>query len=256
MTTLFFQCAVALLALAMGVLGLKVARALPPDAPVLHRLSWEVVGLVFLLGAVSSIFQNVFAVIAVRAGNGSPAWNSYAVWAPVGNYGRTLAKSMLSLLLCLLPLAHRVTLPRARLVAIGASVVMFAVGTALGLMEGPLRMSVHFSMYSVFETVELVLLLIALFVAVQTSSMDRLLWAAMALYAARQALNALSYGALAWWGTDGRWAPSGLHIHVMGVIGYVVMAYLSWKRILLARRGVPVPGMFDLAPQPRPSLLH
>lgn len=256
MTTLFFQCAVAALALVMGVLGLKVARVLPADTPVLHRLSWEVVGLVFLLGGVSSIFQNVFAVVAYLGGSGSAAWNSYAVWAPVGNYGRTLAKSMLSLLLCLLPLAHRVTLQRARLITIGASVLMFAVGTVLGLMEGPLRMSVHFSMYSVFETVELVLLLVALFVAVQTSSVDRLLWAAMALYAARQALNALSYGALSWWGTAGRWAPSGLHIHVMGVIGYVLMAWLSWKRIRLARQGIPVPGMFDLAPQPRPSLLH
>jgi len=247
---------VALLALAVGILALRTARGLP-GAPLIHRLAWEIAGVVFVLGGVSSVAQQAFAIAGFAAGPGTAVWNAYLRWAPVGNYGRTLAKAMMALLLCLLPFLKGLTLRRARTFSVGACLLMFAVGTALGLLEGPLRSSVHYATYSIFETLELVLLLSALFAAVQTSSMDRLLWAFMAVYAARQAQNALSVSALSWIGIQGKWAPTSLHIHVIGVVTYLLMIWIAIERRRRADRGVMVPGMFDIpAAQPRSSLLH
>lgn len=254
MSTALFQVAVALLALVVGYLALKAAQSLG-GAPPLHRVSWEITGVVFLLGGLSSVIQNGWALAAVVAGRGSLVWNTYLFWSPLGDYGRTLAKAMLGLLLFLVPFASDSFLARARRVALVSTLLMFTLGAVAGLVEGPLQLKGHFSNYSIFETLELVLFLAALFNAVRTSSMDRLLWGFTSLYAARQALNALSYAAVALSGEQ-HWAPSGQHIHVIGIFCYVAMSYLAYRRIRLARSGVQVPGMFDLPPARQASLLH
>jgi hypothetical protein len=248
------QTAVALLGFLFGVQALGVTRALSGTRAA-HHAAWELTAVGFLVAGVSSVVWSAFAVWAVAAGPGSAAWNGSVTWMPVGNYGRSVAKAMLALLLCCIPWLAGLT-PRARGAAsLGSLLAMFAAGGVYGYLEGPLRSGTHFSIYAVFQTAELILLLAALFIAVLQSSMDRWLWAILAIYGVRQALNALSVSALAWLGIPGRWALSPMVVHLMGVASYLMMMALAHRRLQLARRRVAVPGMFDL-PKAQPSLLH
>lgn len=251
---LALQTAVALMGFLFGVQALGVFHALPGARPA-HRAAWELTAIGFLVAGVSSVVWSVFAVWAVVAGEGSAAWNGSVTWMPVGNYGRSLVKAMLALILCCIPWLAGLT-PRARRAAsLGSLLAMFAAGGVYGYLEGPLRSGTHFSIYAVFQTAELILLLVALFLAVVQSTMDRWLWAILAIYGVRQALSALSVSALAWLGFPGRWALNPMVVHLMGVASYLMIMALAHRRLQLARRGVAVPGMFDL-PKAQPSLLH
>src|SRR5215207_5353167 len=102
-TTLAAQLAVGLLGLLFGLQAARVSRA-DTSSPAVHRLAWTVTAVGFVLAAVSNLLQNGWAAWAVAAGDQSAVYQAYLDWWPAGNYGRTVEKATLGVLLCLLPL--------------------------------------------------------------------------------------------------------------------------------------------------------
>jgi len=247
---LLFQAATAVLAVAFAVLALRVTRAAVPGDQPLHHRAWVVAGLAFAIAGASSVAQNAAAVWAFRAGEGSVPWDLFLAWAPRGNYGRACLKIAMALVLVALARLAGVAPRRLGWGVSALFVAMLGAGAVLGWAEGPLRAAIHYPGYAVFEVAELVALLLALFVGITASTMDRWLWAALGVYAARQALNVLSWTALAWLGVEGQWSLDPRVLHSFGVAGYLAMIAIAVHRLRLARRGVRVPGMFDLTRTP------
>ncbi|HVG46104.1 MAG TPA: hypothetical protein VM890_15280, partial [Longimicrobium sp.] len=175
--TLAAQSAVGLLGLLFGLQAARVTRA-DVSSPALHRLAWAVTAVGFVLAAVSNLLQNTWAAWAKAEGPQSAVWDAYMHWMQPGNYGRTVEKATLGVLLCLLPLLVR--LSRGRALAASAAVLLLAIllGGVYGWYEGPVQVREHFSTYSAFEMAEVLSLFSALFIAVLWGTMDRWLWAA------------------------------------------------------------------------------
>jgi hypothetical protein len=249
-TVLVFQVATAVLAVAFAVLALRVTRAVRGGDQPLHHRAWMVTALAFAIAGASSVVQNAAAVWAFRAGAGSAPWNLFLEWAPRGNYARICLKISFALLLTLLTRTERMPARRVAWTAAAIFAVMLVVGGVMGAMEGPLREVIHYPAYAVLELGEMIALLVALFVGLVAGSMDRWLWAALAVYSFRQALNVLSWTALAWHGVPGAWALDARVLHLFGIAGYLVMIAIAIHRLRLARKGVRVPGMFDLPRAP------
>jgi len=247
---LVLQVATAVLAVAFAVVALRAARAVAPGGQPQHHQAWLVTGLAFAVAGATSLVQNTAAVWAFRAGSGSLPWNLFLEWAPRGNYGRICLKIAFALILALLPRMAGMSARRVAVTSCATFAAMLALGGAMGAAEGPLRAAIHFPSYAMLELGELIALLVALFVGVMTSSVDRWLWAALAVYSFRQALNVLTWAALAWYGVPGAWSPDPRVMHAIGVAGYLAMIAIAAHRLRLARRGVRVPGMMDVARAP------
>jgi hypothetical protein len=249
------QYAVGLLGLLFGLQAARVSRA-DTSSPAVHRLAWTVVAVGFVLAAASNLLQNGWGAWALAEGPQSGVWAAFVRWLPAGNYGRTVLKASLGVLLCLLPLLAR--LPRRRAVAVSAAVLLLTIplGGAYGWREGPMQARVFFSAYSVFEVAEVLALFTALFIAVLWGTMDRWLWAAMAIYAFRQALNALSLAAMVFNGDPQRWSLSPLFVQIVGILSYSAMLWCAWRRWALAKRHQPVPSMVHEPRRPQASFLH
>jgi hypothetical protein len=248
MLTILLQASVAILALAFGAAASVVARRMH-ECEGAHRLSWAVVAVGFVVGGISSIVQNAGAVWAFAAGPDSAAWTEFLRWAPAGNYGRTLLRVALAISLACVPAARYF---RGQFWSMSAMLFGGAIlaGAWIGVAEGSLKEGVHYPNLAILETLEVVTLLFALFLAATADSMDRLLWIGICVYVVRQALNVISWSAFAWVGVPGAWIPHPWHIHVYGVVGYGIMIGLALHRLRLARRGVQVSGLLEL-PAPR-----
>jgi hypothetical protein len=253
--TFVSQVAVGLLGLLFGLQAARVSRA-DPSSPAVHRLAWTLAAVGFVLAAASNLLQNAWGAWALAEGPHSAVWAASVRWLPAGNYGRTVLKAVLGLLFCALPLLAG--LPRRRALAVSAAVLALTIplGGVYGWREGPLQAGVHFSVYSAFELAEVLSLFTALYIAVLWGTMDRWLWTATAIYAFRQALNALSLAAMVFRGDPGRWSLSPLFVQVVGIVSYSAMLWCAWRRWELARTHQPVPPMLPESRRPQPSLLH
>jgi hypothetical protein len=255
MYTLVAQHAVGLLGLLFGILAAYISRA-DTSSPAVHRLAWTLTAIGFLLAGVSNLAQNAWGTWAMAEGPHAPVYHAFVRALPAGNYGRSLLKAALGLLLCLLPLLSR--LPRRRTVAACAAVLllMLPLGAVYGWREGALQRGVHFPTYSFFEIAELITVFSALFIAVLWGTMDRWFWTATAIYGFRQALNAMSLAAMVFPGSPARWSLSPLFVQIVGILSYSAMVWCAWKRYRLARRHQPVPPMVP-GPRKEPSsFLH
>lgn len=249
MIVVALQLATAVLAVAFAFLALRVTRATAAGDPSHHR-AWLVTALAFAMAGATSVVQNTAAAWAFRAGAGSVPWNLFLEWAPRGNYGRICLKISFAVLLALLPRMAGVPTRRVAWISAATFVLMLAAGGVMGMMEGSLKEVTHYPAYAMLQLGEMVALLVALFVGLVASSVDRWLWAALAVYGFRQALNVLTWTALAWHGVPGAWAPDPKVLHLFGIAGYLAMAAIALHRLRLARRGVRVPGMMDLTRAP------
>src|SRR5690242_5235507 len=106
MKVLVAQLVVGVLGLLFGLQAARVARA-DASSPAVHRLAWSVTAVGFLLAAASNLLQNGWGVWAYAAGAQSGVWKAFVEWLQAGNYGRTVEKATLGVLLCLLPLLAR-----------------------------------------------------------------------------------------------------------------------------------------------------
>lgn len=255
MYTIVAQLAVGLLGLLFGLQAARVARA-DPAMPGVHRLAWTITAVGFVLAAVSNLTQNAWGTWAWVVGSQSPVWTEFVRWLPAGNYGRTVLKATLGVLLCLLPLLGRQPRERAVLACTGLLLATLPIGGVYGWIEGPMRPGVHFSVYSMFEVAEVLSLFTALFIAVLMGTMDRWLWTAMAFYAVRQALNALSLAAMIFYGDPARWSLNPMVVQVVGIATYSAMLWCAYRRFRLARRHQQVPAMVHAPRREMSSLLR
>jgi len=208
-----------------------------------RRHSCWLVGVAFAINGISGLVQRILAVWAFVAGPESPVYTGYLQAAPAMNQSRTGLEIALTLLLAWIavrgerPLAWWLLLPG--LIAGGAA------GTVIGLLEGTLVASRHFSMVALLEGLEMVALLAMLLLALIRNSMDRFLWLALATYAVQQSFNAIWTSALAWENMPGGWAPRPWMFPAqMALLGCVMLA-IALRRYQLARRGVHVPSLLE-----------
>jgi hypothetical protein len=135
--------------------------------------------------------------------------------------------------------------PPARPVVAAAGVLMVA-GFFAGMAEGPmLRGAVHFGVLAVFGAGTAVLLFAALYWGMVTERIDWLLWTALALFAAQEALSSNIQTALSWAGFGGGWAPPHRSMLWVGLVSTSVMLACSARRLALARAGLEAPGLLE-----------
>lgn len=242
MLTLALQILVALLTLAVGVAALAVAGARGVSGA--RAAGWRATGLGFAIVGATGVVQTNAAAVAYFAGPGSAVYDAYLSWAPAGNHGRSGAVLVLALLLCLLSYGRGGSwLPSAAgmLVLYGGGT---ALGVALGVVQGELRQDRHYPVEAMLQLGAMLLFLLALLAGAVTSSMDRLLWLLLAVYALHQAISVLWMTALAWDGV-GEWIPRTWILMAVGAALRLVQLGLALHRLRLARRGASVPGLFE-----------
>ena len=245
--TLTLQAAAALSFVAFGLLSVAVHRR-TPGARADHRLSWLLIGGGFTLHGLALLFHTLWAVAAYVAGSGADLYETFLVWTAPMNHSRTF----LLLGLTFAILAHAMLPhPRSRRFAGGAAVLIgagFAGGLVVGRVEPEMSALTHFSAVATWDVVQLVVLLVALFVALLTSRMDRYAWTALAVYAFSLALNVMWLAALSRTDLPGEWAPRPWMIAAYRLVLTLAMVAVAVRRLQLARRGVPVSALMDSSP--------
>ncbi|CAN5626651.1 hypothetical protein BH23GEM8_BH23GEM8_01880 [soil metagenome] len=202
----------------------------------------------FLVSGLSGVFQAVWAVMAVRGGAGSDVWDSYMEWMPAMNYSRFTVMVGCGITLAALPF-----LPvRARDISLTiiclVSTVLLLPGIAAGMIEGAYVGERHAPNLAVWQVVETVALLAALFSAVVRQTMDSWLWLALCIYAIRQAANAIIWAASTTYGVEGAWHAPFWMSAAVGITMWSIMIGMAVKRLWLARQGIPAMTIFALEP--------
>jgi hypothetical protein len=255
MATLILQCVVAVLTLVFGVAALRVGTELR-GSPRLHHAAWVVTGVVFTILGISTAIQNcVAAPWAFFAGAGTPVYDTYIRFSPMGNHSRGLLIVAYGAMMVGLMVFCRGAKGRLVRLSVGVSFLAMALGAYIGWKEGPLVRATHYTAMAVSDSAELLFLMGALFVAVIWNTTDRLLWLALVIFTVHELLDVGWYSALAWAGIPGAWSPSPLYLHLYASVGYLLMTVIAVRRANLARRGVRVPGLLEPPAQATPSLL-
>lgn len=251
--TFLLQCINSVVLLTAAVLCLRVAAGSPSGNP-FHDTAWKVVGVAFLWHAACDALQNVFGGIALRAGMTSPAMDTYKVWMPVMNHSRTFLLDGLAL--GLLGLALYRGLPDRRFWRGVAAVLAagFAAGVALGMREGGFTGGGHYSAVAIWDVIELIALLSAMFGLLLTNRADRLLWAFLAAYGLRLALGIFWFTVLAQKDQPGAWHPPTWTLNALRIGLGLVMIAAALRRLHQHRRGRPVHGMLGRPIAPVPML--
>ncbi len=245
MVTLWMQCVVAILTVLWGFLAVQVWRRIP-TAPELHRASWALTGWVFtILGISTTIQLGIGAPWAYFSGEGSTVYELYLRLSPIGNHSRGFLVIAYGVMLAGLPWIWRVARHRFFAVVLLASCAAMTVGALVGWVEGPLVQVIHWTATAIFDSVELMLLLLALFVAVVWNTTDRLLWVALAIFAVHEMLDVAWYSALAWSDVAGAWSPKPRYIHMYASLAYLLMIIVSVRRMRLADKEVEVGGFIE-----------
>jgi hypothetical protein len=240
--TLVLQSMSSLLKLAFVLVALAIVRRQRNEAS-LPAACWRWVGLALLVSAASDLLQSVWAVAAVAGGEHSRVYQLYLAWMPAMNYSRYAIAIGLGLVLTALPFAgDRLRLLRGEAIVVAATAIAL-VGVAGGLLEGGFTGSVHTFRLAVLQVAETSALFAALLVAVVRTSMDGWLWLTLFVYTFRQAVESLLWSAQAGSAT-GAWHPPFWASPAIGVVMWLAMVGLAHRRLTLARRDVPAPGIF------------
>ncbi|SOD03921.1 hypothetical protein SAMN05216486_1203 [bacterium JGI 053] len=239
---LVLQVAVAALTLGFGLLALRVA---PGPGTSTRTGAWYLAGITFTLdGLLGTVHASAGAAAMAIAGRGTPFYLEYLRWTPLGDDARTLLVLGFAVGLVWLVLLER-PVP-ARRVVLGSAAGLVVAGAMVGLAEGPLEQGgVHFSVLSLLGAVMGLLMFVALYRGMLRGTVDWLLWTALALYAAHQALSSNFQTALAWAGYTGGWSPPVLGIMWSAMVVACVMLACSMRRLAIARAGGDPPGLLE-----------
>jgi hypothetical protein len=243
MTTAVLQCVIGVLKLCFGAAGLRVSRLTRGEE--VRSTAWLLVGLSCAVAGVNSVLHSGWALWALLEGPEAEVYRSYLAWAPAVNYSRHAIMLLMALGLLGLPLLHR--LPRASLVrgATAALLTGMAAAAWVGSGEGAPEWAEHYITMAALDGAEMILVFTALLAALVLGTMDRLLWAALTVYATRQAVNVLSYSAIAWIQVPGAWSLSPRYIASTGAVLWAVLLALALRRLALAGRGQPSPALLE-----------
>jgi hypothetical protein len=255
MLTLLMQCLVAILTIVFGVVALQAARRVP-GRPDLHRDAWWLTGFVFTILGISTFLQLcIGAPWAYFSGVGTPVYDAYMRIAPIGNHSRGFLVVAYGAMMAGLTGIHR-RFPRhlGTFVFVTSFAAMTA-GALVGWREGPLVQVTHWTATAISDSAELIVLLAALFIGVVWNTIDRLLWVALVIFTVHELFDVAWYSALTWADVPGAWQPSPVYIHLYASVAYLLMIFLTDRRIRLARKGVKVPGLIEFPERPTSSML-
>jgi hypothetical protein len=241
--TFNLQVANAALLLISALLCLAASRIAMPNP--FHRAAWRLTGASFMVHALDLMLQHLFGGLALSAGAQSATMAAYLRWTPVFDHGRTFLLSGLFLGLVLLAVYRRE--PDRRFWRTAAALVAggFVAGSALGLAEGPFSAVVHLMAVSMWDVVELLLLMAALFALLLTSRADRALWALLSAYGMTLALGVFSLALLAQYGLGNSWHPAPWTLQAERMVFLVVMVLAAGWRVRAGQRGRLVPAMLE-----------
>ncbi|HEU0016448.1 MAG TPA: hypothetical protein VFQ45_22400 [Longimicrobium sp.] len=253
--TMGLQIAVSAAFFGFALCALGVFRRTEGGVPA-HRAAWGLMAGAFLVHASDKLAMESFGTLAMARGNDSAVMEAYVLWYPLFNHSRTfmlLAVWGLLLFIALRPgTRFDAAFYRRAGVLLGAGLL---VGVLAGLGENGAIAREHFSKVAQWDVVELLLLLSALFAALLTSAVDRMLWFCLAVYAFSLSLNTLWFAAFAALrDLPDTWSPKPWVVQGYRLALTVVMAWFAWQRLRQARRGARVPALLE-GPQPRPSMV-
>jgi hypothetical protein len=240
MLTLVFQWAAIIAFAVFAVLALLVGRG--DDRAPEHAVAWSLTGVAFTLHAVNVGTQAGFGTMAYVAGKGARVYDAYMALSPLFNHSRTFA--LLAFAVAMIVLSRRAAVP-ARFLRFATAGILasMAVGAIVGSLEGGFLPARHFVAVALWDVVELLAMLVALFVLLLSSRADRLLWFALCVYAFSLALNVVWFAALSRWGVPGEWSPRPWHAQFYRAVLTVLMALIAARRVSLWRKDKPVPGL-------------
>jgi hypothetical protein len=243
MLTALLQLLVAVLIVAFAAVALAVGRRAATSAPS-RRAAWTVAGAAFLFHGANMMAQAAFAVTALVAGPGEPAYRAYMAVAPAMNHSRTVA--LLAFFGTLLALPYVAERTRWFVPAAVAAVLLgAAAGAAGGVLDGRLGERSHYLSLVSLDSVELVFVLGVLFLLLVRDAVDRLLWLALAVYALSLALNILFVSPVGLRALVGGWAPPGWSMQAYRAVLRTAMLAIALRRWSAARRGTDVPALFE-----------
>jgi hypothetical protein len=241
--TLVLQLARAVLTLGFGVQALRVA---PDPGTSVRRAAWFMAGVTFTLEGVLVLVHSTAAVAAVVAGDKSRFWAFYVWLVPVGNDARTLLVLGFAAGLAWVLLLGRPA-PSAR-GSVALACLFVLAGAAAGFAEPPMQQQnggTHLGLMSVLNAATALLLFAALYRGMMREKVDWLLWTALALYAAYEALSSNIQTVIALAGLQGGWAPSVRSMLWVGLVAACVMVACSLRRLAIARAGGDPPGLLE-----------
>lgn len=243
MITAVLQCLIAALKLGFGVAALRAARLTREEG--VRSTAWLLTGTAFALAGLNSVPHSLWALSAVLAGPDAAVYGEYLRWAPAVNYSRHAVMLVTPLLLLGLPLLCR--LDRGILVrcTVGLLAGSGVLGGWMGTMDGDGGWARHFTVISALDSAEMILFGAALLASLVLGTMDRILWIALVVYATRQAINVVSFSALAWFQVPGAWSPSPQHIAWIGALHWALLLGLARHRLRLAARGERTPPLLE-----------
>jgi hypothetical protein len=103
----------------------------------------------------------------------------------------------------------------------------------------------HLGLMSLLGAATAMLLFAALYRGLVRDRVDWLLWTALALYAAHEALSSNIQTVIAWAGFRGGWRPSVRSMMWAGLVSTCVMLACSLRRLAIARAGGDAPGLLE-----------
>jgi len=250
--TFKLQCVNNVVLLGSALLCLRAGLLALPNP--YHRAAWRLTGAGFLVHALDLAVQHAFGGVALAAGSKSAAMNAYLEWFPVFNHGRTFL--IVGLLLGLLLLAAYRREPDARFWRVAAALmaVGFVVGTVLGVAEGRFTNGGHYSAVSVWDMIELLLLMATLFTLLLTSRADRALWGLLSAYGLSLALGVFSFTLLSQIGVMDAWHPPPWTLQAERMVCHLMMVGFATWRVAAAKRGRKVPAMLEHSARPVPTI--
>ena len=227
---LALQVAVAALTLIFGLVALRIA---PGPGMSTRSGAWYLAGITFTLdGLLGTLHETAVAVALAAAGPDSPFIDGVWRLSLLEDDARALLGLGFAAGMVWVMMERPVPTPR---VALGLAAGLVAAGFVVGLVEGPLgRGGAHFSLLALLDIVSAVLLLAALFRGMMRGRVDRLLWTALAFYAAQFALLLTFATVLAWGGFGGGWLPV-LTIKWAAMVVACVMLACSMRRLRAER---------------------
>lgn len=238
--TLSLQLLMTLLTLAFGVASLRVGRE--RGAPRLG--AWYFTGATFTLLGATATLQSLLAVWAAASGPGTPPYAFFMRLVPFANDARSFVVLGYAATLAALGVAGRPFPAPSWRVWAGLGALM-AAGAAVGFREGPFRQGPHLAVMSTLGGVTVLLLLVALYRALVTSTVDYLLWAAVGVYTFREAVSVNFQVVFALIGLPNAWQPSMRAMILVAIASLVVMLACTVRRLGLARAGEDTPSLLE-----------
>jgi hypothetical protein len=233
--TLVLQCFNALFAGVFAVIAFAIARRLPRSAGVFKAV-WLLTSVTFGLYGGIMVLHSAMAVAAFTGGPGSAVYQAFLTVSPMANHSRTFLCWPFYIALGIV--AVRRSLDRRGVVAaILAVVAGGALGAAYGAWEGDITALVHFPTTAVIDTVGFIVLGSLLILALAKDTLDRHLWAILALHGLRSAIAALFLVAMTWSQLSAEWSPAPWHLAATRLVFAVLIVGIAMHRLGEAHRG-------------------